>query len=100
MRLQDGIPAGIAQPWPNYFAGMYPLPTNPAGLAGPPVVVDRNAGRPARQFMWSFGLQREILANLMVEAAYVGNRGAWWPNPPPPSQHGGCRERKEVTGNK
>ena len=28
--------------------------------------------------MWSIGLQREITKNLMVEASYVGNRGAWW----------------------
>jgi hypothetical protein len=28
---------------------------------------------------WSLGLQREIVRNLVVEAAFVGNRGAWWP---------------------
>jgi hypothetical protein len=28
--------------------------------------------------MWSIGLQRQITANLAVEAAYVGNRGVWW----------------------
>jgi hypothetical protein len=47
--------------------------------AGPPVVVDQNAGRPARNYHWSVGLQREITPNLMVEAAYVGTRGIWWP---------------------
>ena len=26
---------------------------------------------------WSIGIQREITANLLVEAAYVGNRGVW-----------------------
>ena len=29
----------------------------------------------------SFGFQREISNNLVVEAAYVGNRGAWWASP-------------------
>ena len=80
MRLQDGIPAGLVQPWPNFNPGLFPPPNNPTGLGGPPVVIDRNAGRPARQFMWSAGLQREIFPNLAVEVAYVGNRGAWWPN--------------------
>jgi hypothetical protein len=28
--------------------------------------------------MWSIGLQREIFKNLVIEATYVGNRGAWW----------------------
>jgi hypothetical protein len=31
---------------------------------------------------WSVGLQREITRSLVVEAAYVGNRGAWWSAPP------------------
>jgi K+-sensing histidine kinase KdpD len=38
----------------------------------------QNAGRPARQWQWSFGVQREIFKNLVVEASYVGNRGVWW----------------------
>ena len=46
--------------------------------AGPPSVIDQNAGRPARNYQWSLGLQRQINANLMVEAAYVGTRGIWW----------------------
>jgi hypothetical protein len=28
---------------------------------------------------WSVGLQREIIPDLVIEAAYVGNRGVWWP---------------------
>jgi hypothetical protein len=43
-----------------------------------PQLLDPNAGRPARLTQWSIGLQREINRNLVVEASYVGNRGAWW----------------------
>src|SRR5262249_20735497 len=30
---------------------------------------------------WSIGLQRELTQNLVIEAAYVGNRGVWWTAP-------------------
>jgi hypothetical protein len=43
------------------------------------VVVDQNAGRPAKNYQWSIGPQRQITPNLMVEAAYMGTRGIWWP---------------------
>lgn len=39
---------------------------------------DPNGGRPSRILQWSFGLQRELNRNLVVEASYVGNRGAWF----------------------
>jgi hypothetical protein len=45
------------------------------------ISIDRNAGRPPRIFEWSLGLQREVARNLVVEAYYVGNRGAWWTAP-------------------
>jgi hypothetical protein len=52
-----------------------------------PVLLDPNAGRPARQYQWSLGLQREITRNTVIEASYVGNRGVWWSevNPAPGS---------------
>ena len=65
-------------PWPNLSAGAYPNPNFPASLNGPTSVVDQNAGRPARQVQWSAGFQREIIKDLVVDVAYVGNRGAWW----------------------
>ncbi|MEO5925725.1 MAG: TonB-dependent receptor, partial [Bryobacteraceae bacterium] len=80
LTLQNGIPSNYVSPWPSFDPGKYPLISNPAGLAGPPVVVDQNAGRPARQGTWSIGLQRELSRNLVVEASYVGNRGVWWPS--------------------
>ena len=76
MVLNTGVPLTAAQiAWPNFSPGYYPLP----GLAGPPSFIDQNAGRPARQYEWSIGLQREVIRDLVVEAAYVGNRGIWWP---------------------
>jgi hypothetical protein len=81
MQLQTGVPAGYLLPWPNYSPGAFPNPNFPANLNGPTSVVDQNAGRPARQIQWSVGLQRELARNTVVEASYVGNRGAWWLSP-------------------
>jgi hypothetical protein len=79
MTLSGGVPLTRAQiAWPNFNPGYYPInaAVNPVG-AGPPYVVDKNAGRPGRQYQWSVGLQREVVPNLLVEAAYVGNRAIW-----------------------
>ncbi|PWT98927.1 MAG: hypothetical protein C5B51_28395 [Terriglobia bacterium] len=68
--------------YPN-FTPQFPSPTA-SGLINPQspfISIDRNAGRPARIFQWSIGLQREVARNLVVEAAYVGNRGVWWTAP-------------------
>jgi hypothetical protein len=56
----------------------FPTTANPQ--LGPPIVVDQNGGRPARQIQWSIGLQHEIFRDLVVDASYVANRGAWWPS--------------------
>ncbi len=47
----------------------------------PFITVAKGAGRLPRIFQWSIGIQREIMPNLLVEAAYVGNRGAWFTAP-------------------
>jgi len=79
MTLSKGIP--FAPPaFPNYDVGQYPQ-SGYAGKQAPAVFYDANAGRPARQWQWSIGVQREIAPNLVVEAAYVGNRGVWWNSP-------------------
>ena len=54
--------------------GLTPLP---GYLGAVPGFIDRNAGRAPRINQWSAGIQRQITTNLMVEAAYVGNRGVW-----------------------
>jgi hypothetical protein len=50
-------------------------------IDSPFITVDKGNGRPPRIFQWSIGLQREIMPNLIMEAAYVGNRGAWFTAP-------------------
>jgi hypothetical protein len=68
--------------WPD-FRPNYPSEAAP-GVRPPQspfIDIDRNAGRPARIMQWSIGLQQELTANLVVEAAYVANRGVWWTAP-------------------
>ena len=78
--LAQGYPtSGYPPVWPNFNAGQFPT-TAPAPGPGP-VFMDQNSGRPARQYQWSIGLQREISRDLVVEASYVGNRGVWWQAP-------------------
>jgi Carboxypeptidase regulatory-like domain len=71
--LQDGLPYQIS--WPNFDPGQVPLPGT---IASPSQQIDPHAGRPARIIQWSVGLQRQIGSNLLVEATYVGNVGAYW----------------------
>src|SRR5204862_635153 len=33
--------------------------------------------RPSRILNWNFSVQRELMPDLVIEAAYVGNRGVW-----------------------
>ncbi|MGH9664200.1 MAG: hypothetical protein ACRD9L_07240, partial [Bryobacteraceae bacterium] len=49
----------------------------PGQIDSPPALVDRNGGRPPRMNQWNISLQRELGKDLVVEAAYVGNRGVW-----------------------
>ena len=64
-------------------ASLYVVSLNPgikptAGqLDAPPSMLDRNGARPPRINQWNVSLQRAITANLLAEAAYVGNRGVW-----------------------
>ena len=67
--LSAGIP--LKPVWPNFDPSRYAFNSTPT-------LTDPNAGRPARQVMWSVGLQRQVWSNMVVEASYVGNRGAWW----------------------
>ena len=74
----NGAPLTAAQiAWPNLSAGYYPIGGVVPGTA--PQYMDQNAGRPARQYQYSFSVQRELTNNLLVDVSYVGNRGVWWP---------------------
>ena len=52
------------------------VPSSPTALGTFNYLLDRNA-RPPRILQWSIGVQREVVRGLVVEASYVGNRGAW-----------------------
>jgi hypothetical protein len=54
--------------------GMFPT----AGQVNSPAYyLDRNGGRPPRFNQWNISVQRQVTENIVVEAAYVGNRGIW-----------------------
>ncbi len=63
----------------SFDPGIRPLPGQTSGFGdfwwG--VIQDRNGGRPGRVNQWNIAVQRELLKNFVVEAAYVGNRGVW-----------------------
>jgi hypothetical protein len=59
--------------------GIRPLPgqTSSFGDFWWGVRMDRNGGRPGRVNQWNIAVQRELVKDLTVEFAYVGNRGVW-----------------------
>ncbi|MEO5926625.1 MAG: TonB-dependent receptor [Bryobacteraceae bacterium] len=73
--FKDGIPTSVQPQWPNFSPN---VGRTLGSVVAMPQLTDRNAGRPARLLQFSVGLQREINRNLVVEASYVANRGAWW----------------------
>jgi len=78
--LAVGIPVSFRPAlWPSYDPGQYPTSFPIPGVSAP--MIDQNAGRPARQYQWSIGIQRKIFHDMAVEATYVGNRGVWWTAP-------------------
>ncbi len=74
--LRNGLSYNVADlTIASYDPGIRPI----AGqINSPPALVDPNAGRPPRMANWNLSLQREFGSNLVVEAAYVGNRGVWF----------------------
>ena len=79
-----GTPAAtFAQGLPYTQAQLYPTTLNPGivpftgQLNSPPYWIDPNGGRPPRIDQWNVGLQREITQDLVLQAAWVGNRGVW-----------------------
>lgn len=74
-QLEDGIPSTVRPIWPNFDASAGHAVNS---VRGDQSFLDGNAGRPPRQAQWSFGIQREVTRDLVVEASYVANRGVWW----------------------
>jgi hypothetical protein len=71
----QGLPYTPAQLHPaTLSAGIVPFTGQ---LNSPPYWMDPNGGRPPRINQWNIGFQRELTADLVVEAAYVANRGVW-----------------------
>jgi len=80
--LAGGIPLTFAQiAWPNFNSSNFPITAVPGTPgAAPGAWIDRNAGYPSKSYQWSVGVEREIVRNLLVDVAYVGNRGVWLPS--------------------
>jgi hypothetical protein len=77
--LKNGLQYDHAQ---LYTASLNPgLVPTPGQLNSPNYYLDPNAARPPRIGQWSIGLQRQLSNDLLAEAAYVGNRGAWISQP-------------------
>ena len=82
MTLATGVPLTYAQvAYPNFNPSHYPV-VPVAGTPGsaPGSWIDPHAGYPSKSYQWSIGVQREIVRNLVVDVAYVGNRGVWLPS--------------------
>lgn len=71
--LSQGL--NVPTTYPSTNPGFYPI--TPASRDNTVYTIDQNAGKPARIFTWSIGFQREVSKDVVVEAAYVGNRGAY-----------------------
>ncbi|HEY3822925.1 MAG TPA: TonB-dependent receptor [Bryobacteraceae bacterium] len=71
------VPGIYPTPWPNFNPSQFNPTGNPA-TSPVPVFLDPNAGRPARQYQWSAGIQREISKDMVLDVSYIGNRGIWW----------------------
>jgi hypothetical protein len=75
-QFSNGIPySPAALTATNFDPGAYPGPGSIQ--SPPPYSAEYNGGRPARFFQTTFGLEREIVKNLSVEASFIDNRGVW-----------------------
>ncbi len=73
--LRNGLSYNAARLYEvNPDPGLRP---SPGAINSPPFYLDHNGGRPLRIVQFNVSLQREILRDLVVESAYVGNRSVW-----------------------
>ena len=73
-QFKDGIPTTLKPVFPDFNSNATQLP----GALVNATYLDPNAGRPARQYQYSVGFQRQLTKDLVVDASYIGNRGIWW----------------------
>lgn len=77
-QLQNGI---VYSPSQLHVVNLDPGINQPAGALGAPsasaITYDPSGGRPPRVNQWNVTVQRQIWEKMTIEAAYVGNRGAW-----------------------
>jgi hypothetical protein len=93
--LAGGNPYRVGNPYgndpikfPDFNPNKFPVRTVCAGTVndtcytpGSPFISIDDDSRPPRIFQYDITLQREVARNLVIEAAYVGNRGAWFTAP-------------------
>jgi hypothetical protein len=76
IQLRNGMNYNVGDLYAqNLNPGIRP---SPGQINSPPAQLDRNAGRPPRINNYVINLQRELGRNLLVEIAFVGNRGVWF----------------------
>ena len=93
--LQGGNPYASGNPygnptlvWPNFDINKYPTRTVCPGTANdtcyapqsPFISIDYDS-RPPRIFQYSLSVQRELTRSVLLDIAYVGNRGVWFTAP-------------------
>jgi hypothetical protein len=74
--LQGGNPYPNVK-WPDFSPGKYPILSNGLLPPGNPFIYYAPESRPPRILSWSFGVQREVHRDIVVEVTYVGNREVW-----------------------
>ncbi|MGO9012886.1 MAG: TonB-dependent receptor domain-containing protein [Bryobacteraceae bacterium] len=76
--LQNGI---VYSPSALHVVNLDPGINSPVGALGNPsasaITYDPSGARPARINQWNIAVQRQLSKDMSIEAAYVGNRGAW-----------------------
>ena len=73
--FKNGMPASVHAMWPTFAPN---VGQGIGSVIGMPTLLDQNVGRPARITQWNIGIQHTFGQNLLVQASYVANRGAWW----------------------
>jgi Carboxypeptidase regulatory-like domain len=68
-------------PYPSSASGCGPQGNEACLPPQEPFITLAKTARLPRIFQWSIGFQQEIAPNLVVDANYVGNRGAWFTAP-------------------